>query len=90
MDIVDDDKSSVERTARISNITLVINDDEQERSINNTQPPHINDDISLDDATVDSVATFIDYVSLVIVCSYSVLIASLINSQYYLARLSHQ
>jgi len=69
MDIVDDDKSSAERTARISNITLAINDDEQEKGINIQQPPHINDDISLDDATVDSVATFIDYVSLVIACS---------------------
>ena len=63
MDIVDDDKSLAERTARASNITLAINDDEQEKGINNIQPPHINDDISLDDATVDSFATFIDYVS---------------------------
>ena len=63
MDIVDDDKSSAERTARISNITLVVNAYEQEKGINIQEPPHINDDISLDDATVDSVATFIDYVS---------------------------
>lgn len=33
------------------------------KGINIQEPPHINDDISLDDATVDSVATFIDYVS---------------------------